>query len=238
MCSFRLQKELESCKGSTGEILCKQLSKELDVLQRQFYHKQMKQQLARNSKNPQQPTANSKFCKSGHYNPYTLRYVPAPQQKNQSAVSISDKPDFMEVPNDHESDVGDDEVGWGMEVDEFDITFSDADFQESTSGKAEISNKKQLPPSNFHTTSRSSFKNPLGNDFMQACSFLSTSTTGNVEISSKMHPKINDTETSIHTQRKWENRFTTSTLDSPEPQQVRKRQGVSIFKTAVTKDSE
>lgn len=46
-----LQSELDTCKNSREEELCRELNKELEELQRECYHKQMKLQTARQSRN-------------------------------------------------------------------------------------------------------------------------------------------------------------------------------------------
>ena len=71
-------------------MTCKRLSEELEELQRQCYHNQMRKQLSNHSKlkeGPSRPASSS--LRSGHYNPYTHQYVPAPNSGRGSRAKSS-----------------------------------------------------------------------------------------------------------------------------------------------------
>lgn len=66
----RLQKELDSTKQCAEELMCVRLQQQLEKLESQCYHKQMKQHV-HNAVLPLKSGHNP-----GHYNPYTYKYVP------------------------------------------------------------------------------------------------------------------------------------------------------------------
>ncbi len=228
---YRLQRELESCKGSTGDMICQQLSEEQDELQRQYYHKQMKQRMTDKKFDTQHSTASSSRS-SGHYNPYTLRYIPAPNSEEPPTSAMDSKPYGTEM--DKLTNVGDDDsaTGWGMEVDEDDITFSDNEvFQEAVTVKVQKSaSKKQLPPSNFTklpsvTTSNRDFKrasSSVSNQQSTTTTKQSTVTKEPTAASGSKVPRL--LEPSVN-----------SIL---QPQQVPKSRGISNFRSAGAQDSE
>ncbi len=229
---YRLQRELESCKASTGDMICQQLSEEQDELQRQYYHKQMKQRMTDKKFDTQHSTASSSRS-SGHYNPYTLRYIPAPNSEEPPTSAMDSKPYGTEMEK--LTNVGDDDsaTGWGMEVDEDDITFSDNEvFQEAVTVKVQKSaSKKQLPPSNFTklpsvTTSNRDFKrasSSVSNQQSTTCtSKQSTVTKKPTAASGSKVPHL--LEPSVN-----------SIL---QPQQVPKSRGISNFRSAGAQDSE
>lgn len=113
---YRLQRELESCKESTEEMTCKRLTEELEELQRQCYHKQMRKQLSNHSKPKEGPSHSASLSlRSGHYNPYTHQYVPAPNSGRGSDKSLS---------RSHRSSYSSNTVKISEEL-EFDDNFSD-----------------------------------------------------------------------------------------------------------------
>ncbi len=224
-CYFpRLQRELESCKVSTGDMICQQLSEEQDELQRQYYHKQMKQQMTDKKFDTQHSTASSSRS-SGHYNPYTLRYIPAPNPEEPPTSTM----DTM-------TNVGDDDIttGWGMEVDEDDITLSDSEvFQEAINVTAKVQKsaaKKQLPPSNFTKlpsviTSNSDFKRASSSVSNQQ----STTTTKQSTVAKRPTAASGSKVTSFPLR---------NSVNSPQPEQMPKSRGISNFRPAGAQDSE
>ena len=94
----RLQHELEACRDCPEELTCQALTRELEELQRQCYHKNMKQQLSLRRRGcsssdsgngsssdgggggdtRKKRGATLSHQRAGHYNPYTCQYVPAP----------------------------------------------------------------------------------------------------------------------------------------------------------------
>ena len=73
-----MQKELEECRNCPEEKLYYSLYEELEDLQRQCYHHQMKQHLSlQKQRDIENCSGRTKFHRqAGHYNPYTYKYVP------------------------------------------------------------------------------------------------------------------------------------------------------------------
>ena len=132
---YRLQKELETCKDCPEEVTCESLTKELEELQKQCYHKQMRQHLSlQNTSKKIQGGSNSFQRQTGHYNPYTHQYVPAPnaaksQPRHTKAGSMQTTSmalgSSLQHSNRQDVDVdidfewsAEDEQEWGMELDE------------------------------------------------------------------------------------------------------------------------
>lgn len=101
---YRLQQELQSCKECSEEAQCQSLSKELEELQRQCYHKQMRRQLnlqngrvrnnCKSSGNSASGTG-SVSRRPGHYNPYTHQYVPAPSSASKHSIPAKQHSDGL-----------------------------------------------------------------------------------------------------------------------------------------------
>ncbi len=109
----------------------------------------MNQQLIDKKADSQHPTAGSSRT-SGHYNPYTLRYVPAPNP----TTSVID-PKTHGINSEDSSNTVDSTVEWSMDVNEDDLVFSDDDFLESgIEILPKASTTKQLPTSIFHSNTK------------------------------------------------------------------------------------
>lgn len=85
MYTCRLQRELESCKACPEEAECEAAHRQLRELQQKCYHHQMKRQLDR-QKNGVQNKSLDLGRQSGHYNPYTCQYVPAPKPSMNNSI--------------------------------------------------------------------------------------------------------------------------------------------------------
>ena len=118
--AYRLQKELDSCKECHEEATCQALTKELEDLQRQCYHKQMRQQLGMHGRDKRDDAQTSRSDggrrgmgrsgsftrRPGHYNPYTHQYVPAPSINSGSGVSSRSVPATTSNTQQHQNKQG------------------------------------------------------------------------------------------------------------------------------------
>ena len=77
---------MESCKACPEEAELKAAKKQLKELQQQCYHHQMRQQLNQQKNSTQNKSVDS-GRRSGHYNPYTCQYIPAPKPNSLSEES-------------------------------------------------------------------------------------------------------------------------------------------------------
>ena len=184
--------------------------------------------------------------KSGHYNPYTLQYVPAPSNEQlqpsistNEGVHVGDGRDYESESND-----GDSIPGWDMEIDEDDSFFAEYKDQQELGTRdyrEEKSTAIHFPPSNFClTTNKSASASMLPNsDFMQASSVVNKRASYVPTISTSRSKSISSSRkcaaTNAH-QKKNKN-LSAPPLDSPEPQLMRKRQGESIVKATVPQES-
>jgi len=128
-----------------------ELSKELEDLQRQLYHKQMSQQVLAKRKDTSQTHTGSGI--QGHYNPYISKYVSAPVESMGEHSSIGQ--------------CSVEEEDYGL-IDLDVMTFSDDDFIEPPQPAV-----KKLPSSNFQT--KATIPKDVGTEFQQASSVMNQS---------------------------------------------------------------
>ena len=113
MHTHRLQEELEKCKNCPEEKTYHSLHRELEELQRLCYHKQMKQHvpqrknkgfesgrhndnstgLGASNRDKPRLSNNAPLWKSGHYNPYTQKYMPTIEAKNDGGCRTESRDD-------------------------------------------------------------------------------------------------------------------------------------------------
>ncbi len=113
---------------------------------------------------PQHATAGSSRS-SGHYNPYTLRYVPAP---NPPPLTMDAKPKNPGTNTDDPINTGDrTDTDWTINLNEDDdIIFSEDDFPDFEAKSVQkVSTGKQLPSSNFHLSAKPHLVASSSNEF-------------------------------------------------------------------------
>ena len=199
---------------------------------------------------------NSVVCsarKSGHYNPYTLRYVPAPNNEEPPLSSVDMNEDSTDShvvvgPGDGGSDSndGDSIPEWDMDIDEDDSFLAEYKDQQELNtclrGDSQgISWSKQLPPSNFCAIANKSTASASTScsEFTQAGSILRKRGTPVPTIGTRRSKPAASSKKSVATTpfQKQNKSLSAPPLDSPEPQLTRKRQGESIVKAAVPQES-
>ena len=187
--------------------------------------------------------------KSGHYNPYTLKYVPAPNNEEPPLSSVDTNEDCTDShavvdlgEGESDSNDGDSIPDWDVDIDEDDSFLAEYNDQPEFNIRGDSQGKsssKQLPPSNFCAIANKSTASASTScsEFTQASLIMhkrGIPTVDTRRFKPAASSKRGVATTSFQKQNK---SLLAPPLDSPEPQLTRKRQGESIVKAAAPQES-